>query len=321
MMNSLADIEEERQVQHGELDGYAGDDLDVGGGYSDPVDVFADDFRDPGIGERDWEVGGSPTYGLVDENAVARAQGSDFELNDAEGKIVQLFEDKIGRGRGRSAVAKEEKIYVTHEDFDEGPERDAFLLLYGYSSHLFDSAKDGPFVNNDKKRKALRFVFCHTLREMSMVDAVSAINDEIRVDVLRLRFMLEFWMRGWALPTMPEDADGLPGRVELMAAHYGDMIGIELAREAWFKPGIEEKELLALALEGRPASARHQVMEAYRTMVLNYVLSIKETREDEESRVRVYVTGKNPILEAEDLLSEPGRRVGNVANIYWSRRF
>lgn len=54
--------------------------------------------------------------------------------------------------------------------------------------------------------------------------------------------------------------------------------------------------------------------QAFKDLVLNYVLSIADGK--------VYTTGKNPILELEDKLSDPAIRLrGQLANIYWSRRF
>ena len=252
------------------------------------------------------------------------ASGLDLELTDAESAIVRLAEGKIAGSRGRAAATKSEKIYVTHEDFDEGAERDAFLLIFGYAEHLFAGVEKMEFDLVDlKKFKALCFFFCRSTDDLNFEDAVGCIDSHIRLDVLRLRFMLEFWLRGWKMPKLPWNADGLPSRIELMAAQHEAMIGVSLAREAWYEPGIEASELLERIVNDRSkditdsaklTEINNQVKLAFKELVIAYVLSI--------SNGRVYTTGKNPILELEDMQNDPTLRVrSQLANIYWSRRF
>ena len=291
---------------------------DLGFGLGDFDSSLVAGFSDSDFGDLDpddFGVAGLQSSDLAGSNLAEYAPGLDFELNDAESAIVRLVEGKIAGTRGRVAASKSEKVYVTHEDFDEGPERDAFLLIFGYAEHLFDGADKKFFDANDlKKQKALRFFFCRSQSELNFEDAVACIDNQIRTDVLRLRFMLEFWLRGWQIPAMPEDADGLPSRIELMAAQYEAMLGVALAREAWFEPGIEAGKLLERVLDGRDDEVNRSLKHAFKDMVIAYVLSI--------SNGKVYVTGKNPILELEDKLNDPTVRVrGQLANIHWSRRF
>ena len=282
-------------------------DSGVVAGFSDADfgNINLDDFGGSGLQSSD--LGSS----YFDESA----SGFGEQLTDAENAIIRLVEGKITGSRGRVASAKSEKVYITHEDFDEGPERDAFLLIFGYAEHLFDGVKKSDFNPKDpKKLKALRFFFCRTLAELNFEDAVMCIDNQIRSDVIRLRFMLEFWLRGWTMPALPEDADGLPSRIELMAAQREAMIGVTLAREAWFQPGIPAEKLLDLVLDGRGEDVREKIKHAFKDLVIDYVLSIADGK--------VYTTGKNPILELEDKLNDPTVRVrSQLANIYWSRRF
>ncbi len=160
----------------------------------------------------------------------------------------------------------------------------------------------------------MSFFFCRNPQELNFEDAVSCIDNQIRLDVLRLRFMLEFWLRGWKLPAMPDSADGLPARVELMAAQYEAIVGIALAREAWFEPGINAAALLDKVAAGKSPEIANLAKRAFKDLVLNYVLSIADGK--------VYTTGKNPILELEERLNDPTLKVrGQLANIYWSRKF
>lgn len=93
------------------------------------------------------------------------------------------------------------------------------------------------------------------------------------------------------------------------------IIGIKLAQIAWFQPGIETSELLALACKDEfdPLSI-YVVKKALNELVCDYVLSINDGH--------VYTTGKNPILELEDRITDPTLSNRNVlANLHWSRKF
>jgi hypothetical protein len=289
--------------------GFGGGDFDSGSiaGFSDA------DFGDLGI--EGAECTGVQLASLGVSFSDESAYGFGRELSDAESAIIRLAEGKITRKGGRVASAKSEKVYITHEDFDEGPERDAFLLIFGYAENLFEGPVKHAFNGKDiKKIKALKFFFCRSLGELSFVDAVACIHGEIRVDVLRLRFMLEFWLRGWKIPQFPEDAESLPSRIELAAAQYQSMIGVSIVREAWFEPGIDAAVLLDRVLEDRDEKVYNLIKSSFKDLVLNYILSIADGK--------VYTTGKNPILELEDKINDPSVSVrGGLANIYWSRRF
>lgn len=292
------------------------DDLDLG--VFDFDSCAIDGFSDEDFGSLDLDClgGSSGQPSDLDVSILdSSTQGFDLELTDAESAIIRLVEGKIAGSRGRAAATKSEKIYITHEDFDEGPERDAFLLIFGYAEHLFESPEKTPFNADDlKKINALNFFFCRSTDSLTFEDAVACIDSHIRLDVLRLRFMLEFWLRGWKIPALPWNADALPSRIELMAAQYEGVTGIALAREAWFEPGIQAADLIERVLDGRGEDESNTIKTAFKDLVLNYVLSIADGK--------VYTTGKNPILELEDKLNDPTVKVrGRLANIYWSRRF
>lgn len=291
---------------------------DMGLGLCDFDSSSLADFSDADFGDLSLDSFGGTGLQSTDlgrSHFDESASGLNFELTDAESAIVRLVEGKTANSRGRAAAAKTEKVYITHEDFDEGPERDAFLLIFGYAEHLFDGPSKKPFDENDpKKLKALRFFFCRAQSELNLEDVVACIDSQIRTDVLRLRFMLEFWLRGWQIPQLPDDADGLPSRIELVAAQHEAMLGVALAREAWFEPGIAAADLLERVLSGRGSDVQEKIKRAFKDLVIAYVLSIVDGK--------VYTTGKNPILELEDKLNDPTLRVrGQLANIYWSRRF
>lgn len=297
-----------------------------GNGNTDPGDFGDlcldsnpfDDFSDQDFGSL-FTVSAGDTgvqHGGVDiPNAYELPPGLDFELTDTENSIIQFARGSIAGKRGRTAAKKAERIYVTHEDFDEGPEQDAFLLIYGYAAVLFNTLQRGEFNQGDlKQKRAIDFFFCRSIGGLHLHDAAACIDAEIRIDVLRLRFMLEFWLREWVLPPMPSNADELPSRVELMAAQYESLIGVSLAREAWFEPGLSVTKLFERTCGCESEEYSKKAHKAFVGLVDDYVLSV--------AYGKVYVTGKNPILELEDKANDPTfRSRGRLANLYWSRKF
>lgn len=277
-----------------------------------------DDFSHEDFGSFDISSNGDTSVqsgGLDFQNTYEFPSGPNFELTDAENSIIQFSRGSIVGKRGRAAAKKTENIYVTHEDFDEGPEQDAFLLIYGYAAVLFNTLQKGEFnEGNLKQKRAIDFFFCRSIGGLHLQDAAACIDNEIRIDVLRLRFMLEFWMREWVLPPMPSNADDLPSRVELMSAQYEGMTGVSLAREAWYQPGLTVAELFERVSEGESDEFKKRANRAFVDLVDNYVLSVASGK--------VYVTGKNPILELEDKANDPTfKSRGRLANLYWSRKF
>ena len=121
--------------------GYGQPDQDTFGDLCFDSNPF-DDFSNEDFGSFHVSSDGDPGSQLASvgiQNSFELASGLDFELTDAENSIIQYARGSIGVKGGRSATKKKEAVYVTHEDFDEGPEQDAFLLIYGYASVLFNT--------------------------------------------------------------------------------------------------------------------------------------------------------------------------------------
>ena len=292
---------------------------DVGGWDSNIGHDIASNFSDADFGGGNFDDFGFTNFepaGMDFSDAVEGAPGSDLQLSPLEATIIQFAKSKIAGPRGHSAAAATQKVYITHEDFEEGPERDAFLLIYGYAENLFSETKTSDFKPDDLvKTRAVDFFFCRSIGGLHLDDAVNCIDDTIRIDVIRLRFMLEFWIRGWQLPPMPTTADPLPTRIEVTAATRSGLIGIALAREAWYRPGIDAKTLMSMVIDDDSTpDVTEKVKTALSELVCDYVLSINDGK--------VYTTGKNPILELEDRVLDPTLSNRNMlANLHWSRKF
>jgi hypothetical protein len=128
-----------------------------------PFDDFSHEdfggFDDSGDGNA-----GVQSSGLDFSNLGECPSGPDFELTDTENSIIQYARRSIAGKRGRTATKKSENVYVTHEDFEEGAEQEAFLLIYGYAAVLFNTLQKGEFnEDNKKQQRAIDFFFCRRM--------------------------------------------------------------------------------------------------------------------------------------------------------------
>lgn len=303
---------------------HAGQNFDDTQWLSGAVFDTADAFGDSDFGGTDPKVNGSSvllTNCLAVQDPDERTFGPDLELNEIEDSIVRIAERKIKGRRGSAAAQKSQRAYITHEDFDEGPERDAFLLIFGYAEILFEadsishpSSKSLEKLTAERRNKAVEFFFCDRLHALNFEEAARCISTEIRADVLRMRFMYEFWLRKWQIGPMPSDAVGVPTRVELMAARFGGVLAMQMVTEAWFHPGIEAIKLLDLMSDKDNLPLREEAVKTMSQLVDAYVLSVADEG--------IYCTGVNPILELEDRQNDPTlQQRSRLANIYWSRRW
>ena len=256
---------------------------------------------------KDW--GGD--LDMVRQEALDITHGFNLELSDAESSIIRWAERDVTKKRRGGPQTPEKTQYVTHEDFEPGTQRDAFLLIYGYAETLFSNQ------NLDLKRKALNFFFRHKANDdFTFSDAATCIDPSIRVDVIQLRILFEFWVRDWHVK-LPDFADNLPDRVMLAASQYAANIGVSIAAAAWYEPGIELSGLIETAGRADPFAREPEIMRAIQNLVAYHVVS--EGRVDGVSRY--YTTGKNPILKLEEILSERSKVKTSLDKLHWSRLF
>ena len=189
---------------------------------------------------------------------------------------------------------------MTHEDFEEGTQRDAFLLIYGYAEHLFEKTEQ-PDTSTPIYEKSIRFFFCPNPNEINLEDALPCIDNSIRADVLRLRIMFEFWLRDWKIPALPSDAIQVPERILSMATQFGDFVGVDLAREAWFEPGIDRDTLVERVVKQSIFISPQAVEDALHNLCLYFILS------ESPETGGIYTTGKNPILKLQEILLARGK--------------
>lgn len=245
----------------------------------------------------------------LEDSLVINSPGIGELRNQDTKNILKLAISKL-QERSRSTRSRGKiDIYITAEDFEEGPEQDAFLLIYGSAWDLFEGE------NQSMRKLALAFFFCASDLQLTFDDAICAFGKGIRPDIFRARLMIEFWLRErdaianqkasgrWVMPHLGFSARPLPDTFErLVLAHCFDTPreSLALASEIWVHPGIDEATALARATD-RLLRQGVPVEEGTLALALELLLSgFLVSPVGLFGKSNLYFTAKNPILEHGD---------------------
>ena len=283
---------------------------------------LAGDFRDlfySAPNEGDWRgVGEGFIPDDLDIPALCQEPSLDFEeLGNPEKDSISVALKRF-KGAGRQAKAAVDGKdgdyggYLTFEDYEAGPEQDAFLIIYGQAVNLFEPK------NVDVFNSALDFFFCPS-ETLNFDDAAAILSNEIRTDVFRLRIIYQWWSKNTVLPQMPFMTAVLPNRVENHASRIGDLPAIMLCRHAWFHPSIDESDLIDRVLADLQDTT-------YRDLKGPDLLKILSQLESEWVISRkfsfLYTTGCNLQLMMNAFEDDPElRSVAYKRSYWWSRLF
>lgn len=286
-------------------------------------DVVSDAFADPQGG-----IEGSLFLDTLDgEVPLQESSGFGEELGDASSNIISLAFRGLEKRRGQNKKAGiKTEVYITHEDFEEGYERDAFLLIYGHAYNLFEpDTNQSPEEQIESTARAINFFFCLSNEDVTFEDAANALSsgfapdEQVRIDVVRLRFMYEFWQCWKVIPNLGPLACLLPSRIEASAAFHAGVEGTILCKQAWQSPGLSIDQLIDRVIYVLGDShfymgkdPRDVLMDCIDRLLLEYVLSARGDN--------IYVTGKNPSRMIEDRLKDK-KNSGNQDTIWWSKLF
>ena len=202
-----------------------------------------------------------------------------------------------------------------YELFDEGPERDAFLLVYGHAYNLLQHD------DVDARHAAMHFFYDAADEDrLTFQDAIEVIGGgtTVRGDVIRLRFMYEFWLRWYKPPVMGFEASPVPDFIEAKACMVGGIEAGILAGEIWYQPGISLTEAMAKTADicdrtsgDVPSAAR--MKEAIDALIADsYMVSTRPSSDGSPSS-DLWLTGTNPLL-----LTEQGRLARRGTHVWTS---
>jgi hypothetical protein len=238
--------------------------------------------------------------GLGDDSGdLARARRFAAQLDQAQRQDLSRSRTGSGKRTSRSTQAR----FITAEDFEEGIQRDAYILIETYSKKLLLANSSAP-----KRNEALRFFFIRDENAIDFQDCCEAIDPNIRPGVILLRLQYEFWLRWFVLASpLPGSAIDLPFEAQGLASYIADNIGVTLAREAWFQPGLDSASLVDRTRSLLPPSLHDRIKPTLIKLSDANVLSFAEPD-------HWYVTGRNPALYSQ-------AREARLSTITWSALF
>lgn len=294
---------------------YVQDDGDVPAGGSDlPAGGFSMESPENSGRRTDFSLFDTSVFGLP-QNGLSLGVLDDEEGDDSPLESLEEFGEaeeghfpQPGRRRREKAVAR-----VSAEDFEEGAERNAFMLVEAKADQLF-----GKRITPQGALDAIRFFF--TVEDNGQEITFNLCCDvlQARPSVLRLRMQYEWWLRGTVFTgPFPFSTVPLPQMIAGAVHMYGSDVGYAIARETWIQPGISKEELFQYLLH--PDSPG---VTSYKASELQHALEALEARYLMSSHgPHLYVTGQNPLLwnaRANDL-AEGRTTVGGT--YHWSRLF
>ncbi len=281
------------------FDAYSGDSggfcgADSGDDGGDDLDLFDPDVF--GFSSTDMVMGL-----VADEDDHYLTQDIAEKLNHA----AQDHLSNAGKGReGKKSLSK-----ITEEDFEPGPERDAFKIILRH--------RDGLFHHKAKLKERMDAIdFFFTLHDDDGItfplccEVLGA-----RADVTRLRINYEFWLRWMTFANeFPFMTVPIPEIIKGEILYVGDLPGLELAQEAWMRPGIPQNELLLIA-SGQIDLDRvpNEYIRALNLLDEKFLMSSEGSR--------WYLTGRNPYRRFQAEREKRGALTISGGSYYWSREF
>jgi hypothetical protein len=258
--------------------------------------AFFDDL-DPGFHPDDQDSGGLD---------LGVHQG-DFQIShhasQAFGSPSQSRIPYVKKGRRQKNVTEN----ITEDDFNEGAERNAFLMVMHFAHKLLHK-KSTPKAT----REGLAFFFADDLDPEAISFELCANVLAIRPDIIRLRIQYEWWMRGTVF-TGPFDfaTVGMPKLLEGEILYHSLSLGHALTREVWVQPGISTEELFEY-IGTTVNCSTSKMVEAMDSLSENFILSKSSGW---------YLTGRNPMLmNMNSSAFQPSAKVSG-GSVHWTRLF
>jgi hypothetical protein len=267
------------------------------------------------------------------ESAQDGGGGSDFSLFDAglfgdleDGLFVEFLDGEESPGGAHGGIEKlthaaqghipkpsrrrraEVVEKLTADDFEEGAERNAFLVVEDHARKLFAAKSAQKHINS-----AIDFFF--TVEDKGTEITFPLCCDVLgaRVDILRLRIQYEWWLRGTIFTgPFPFMTVPVPRTIAGEITYYGGEEGYALAREAWVQPGITSSELIEGVAE-LDGFAKEKLKVAMERLEERFLMSSQGSL--------CYVTGRNPLLLNMRAESVYGINLMRGGSFYWSRLF
>jgi hypothetical protein len=199
---------------------------------------------------------------------------------------------------------------ISEDDFDEGPQRNAFVIIRGNAEKLF--SKDPKLIK--RRPEAIDFFFTRLDNQEDVTFQLCCEVLDSREDVIRLRIIYEFWLRHVQFTNpMPFEAVPVPEVAINEIYMLNGNLGLTIARSIWNWPGVGiEKVIYHCCQMGYQEKEIEHAIERLRDA---FILS--------EHLNGWYLTGRNPIMQSmRDQTRYGGKAVGMMSQtIHWSRLY
>lgn len=301
-------IEQQNQARRSEMYVSGSEGLSALGLRGHSAGASVDTLEDS-TGSCDFSLFDPGVFGDLEDNLFVdfldSQEGADRSHSGLE-KLADAAQGHIPKPSRRRRAQALEKLSA--EDFEEGAERNAYLLVEDYAKRLF-SPKSTPKAI----QSSISFFFTVEDSGLEITFPLCCEVLEVRLDVLRMRIQYEWWLRGaiftgpFPFMTVP-----VPRTIAGEITYYGGEEGYALARECWVQPGIPSDELLDSIAE----------LDGYSKQKLRVALERLEERFLMSSQAgRCYVTGRNPLLMSMRAESIYGVQLMRGGSFHWSRLF
>jgi hypothetical protein len=234
------------------------------------------------------------------------------DLDDAQGlsnldasSVLEQAAATIGyQYRPRFTGAKRAELSFGPDDFEEGPERDAFVIIRQHKHRIFGSRTTPSSI-----LKSIEWFFTAEDDGQTATFDLCCGALGVRADVLRLRLQYEFFLRWWVAPRPFEFlCSPVPDMIMADVAYSCPETGRTLASLVWRNPGIGTEALVAEL--GHEAQIKRDL-----------------TRLDEQCLIceqgtgTWYLTGRNPFLMRQRLILRGAKPSVVGGSVHWSRLF
>lgn len=277
----------------------------------DPVDDW--DFVPPSAGSTDPNALGGSDFDLFDPSfsdgghkfaTLGLVDGEeDSELSpDGAQELDEAAQRHLSNSR-KGSRKKANLISFDEEDFEVGPQRDAFIIVRSYKNQLFGTAS-----KPEQRWRSIEWFFTCVDNGADVTFDLCCQALGARIDVVRLRIHYEFFLRWWIAPEeFPFMTVPVPDTIDAEVAYIAGEIGRDLATVAWNMPGITTEQLLSSV--GAGPGAQHALTKLEEKFILC-----------NQSAGNWYLTGRNPYLLRKTLEESKGALNGALGgSIHWSR--
>jgi hypothetical protein len=277
--------------------------LDVVDGGSGPGSLVGPPDSDHAL-DGDFDLFDSEFFGGADNQLLVGLVGGeeDFDKPHVDHfELTEAAQRHLSDAR-KGSRKKANLVSFSEEDFDEGPQRDAFVIIKAYKNRLFA----GTLAKTDVW-SAIEWFFTGYDNGIDPTFDLCCRALDARIDVLRLRIHYEFYLRWWVSPIeFPFLTVRVPSVLEAEILYVAGPLGLDLCREAWCRPGISTESLIDRV--GHAVEAAKALQRLDEKMIL--------CLQGENSW---YLTGRNPHLLRQRLSDRGVSQSSLGGSIHWSR--